>query len=97
MSDIKQGQSMPIPGQATEAASAAPKTSPKASKPRGKSEAPAASEEKASMAPSTKGQKNVYGGQWRGDHPSSDPKPMACPFDSSKSELDGHSLKKPKK
>jgi hypothetical protein len=62
---------------------------------KGKSEAPSASEEKASQAPEHKGAKNQYGGPWRADHPSSDPAPHATPFDSSTSELDGHAPKKP--
>lgn len=47
------------------------------------------SEEKASMAPKHKGSKPSHAGV-----PATDPKPMACPFDSDKLHLDGHKQKK---
>jgi len=92
MSDIKQGESISIDH--TEAVKSAPSTKGKSTAAKGKS-CDKATEEKASAAPSTKGQKNMYGGPYRADHPSTDPASIATPFDSSKSELDGHSLKKP--
>ena len=95
MSDIKQGQSVPC--DPTEAVRSAPSAKGKSTAAKGQSEAPSASEEKASMAPNTKGPKNMYGGKYHGDHPAKDPAPMATPFDSSKMELDGHKLKKPSK
>lgn len=94
MSDIKQGESVSL--DATEAVKSAPSAKGKSTAAKGKS-CEKASQEKASDAPSTKGQKNMYGGPYRADHPSTDPASMATPFDSSKSELDGHSLKAPKK
>jgi len=93
MSDIKQGDSYAL--DCTEAVKSAPSAKGKSTAAKGKSEAPSASQEKASMAPDHKGKKNQYGGPWRADHPSKDPAPHATPFDSSKSELDGHAPKKP--
>ena len=95
MSDRKQGESYAC--DPTEAVKSAPSAKGKSTKARGKSETPSASQEKASMAPEHRGQKNQYGGPWRGDHPSKDPAPHAPSFDSSKMELDGHALKKPSK
>ena len=92
MSDIKQGDSYAL--DCTEAVKSAPSAKGKSTAAKGKSEGPA-SQEKASMAPEHKGTKNQYGGPWRGDHPSKDPAPKSPSFDSSKSELDGHALKKP--
>lgn len=95
MSDIKQGESYSCDH--TEAVKSAPSPKGKSTAAKGKSEAPSASEEKASAAPEHRAPTNQYGGPWRGDHPSKDPAPQATPFDSSKNELDGHSLKKPSK
>lgn len=94
MSDVKQGESYAL--DCTEAVKSAPSAKGKSTAAKGKSEAPA-SQEKASAAPEHKAKKNQYGGPWRGDHPSKDPAPMSTPFDSSKSELDGHAPKKPSK
>ena len=93
MSDSK-GQ--PVSLDPTEAIKSAPSSKGSSTAAKGKGmEGP--SQEKASQAPDHKGQKNMYGGPYRGDHPSSDPSPHSASFDSSKTELDGHSLKKPSK
>jgi hypothetical protein len=88
-----QGESMGIPGQATEAAKSAPKTAPKKARSQGKDMGAGASEEKARMAPEHKGQKNRYGGDMKGDQPSSAPQSHPATFDANKLHLDGHAPK----
>lgn len=93
MAKRSQGESMGIPGQASETAKAAPKAAPKKSRGQGAAK-PGPSQELASDAPSAKGAKNQYGGPWKGDHPSEAPHSMAVPTDSSRECLDGCKLKK---
>ena len=87
MSDQKQGESVSF--DPSEAVRSAPSSKGSASAPKGQP-MEKASQEKASDAPSSKGAKPSHAGV-----PATDPVPHATPFDSSKSELDGHALKKP--
>ena len=87
MSDQKQGESVSF--DPSEAVRSAPSAKGSGLGPKGKP-MEQASEEKASKAPSHKGAQPSHEGV-----PATDPAPHAAPFDSSKSELDGHALKKP--
>lgn len=91
MAKQNQGESMPLPGMASDIVKEAPKAKGKTLGSKG-NPMEKASQEIASMAPKHKGSKPAHSGV-----PATDPKPHAASFDASKMELDGHKLKKPSK